>query len=47
MMKRLIVVCEGPTEKEFCRDLLITHFLKRDIMIEARRLHRRCVLQRR
>ena len=35
MMKRLIVVCEGPTEKEFCRDLLIPHFLKRDIVIEA------------
>jgi len=35
MMKRLIVVCEGPTEKEFCRDLLIPHFLNLDIVIEA------------
>ena len=35
MMKRLIVVCEGPTEKEFCRDVLAPHFLERGIVIVA------------
>jgi len=34
-MKRLIVICEGPTEKEFCRDMLAPHFLKKNIIIVA------------
>lgn len=34
-MKRLIVICEGPTEKEFCRDVLAPHFQKMDILIMA------------
>lgn len=34
-MKRIIVVCEGPTEKEFCQDLLTPHFQKLNILIEA------------
>lgn len=34
-MKRLIIVCEGPTEQEFCRDLLAPYFLKHDICIET------------
>lgn len=25
-MKRLIVVCEGPTEQEFCSSVLMQHF---------------------
>lgn len=35
MMKRIIVVCEGPTEKEFCQDILLPHFQKLNIVIEA------------
>ena len=34
-MKRLIVVCEGPTEKEFCQDILYPHFQQFGIVIEA------------
>lgn len=34
-MKRLIIVCEGPTEQAFCNDVLRSHFLSRDILIEA------------
>ena len=35
MMKRLIVTCEGPTEKEFCKDVLAPHFYNLGIAIEA------------
>lgn len=34
-MKRLIIVCEGPTEHEFCMDVLSPVFLKEDIYIDA------------
>lgn len=34
-MKRLIIVCEGETEQAFCNDVLRSHFLSRDILIEA------------
>lgn len=32
-MKRLIIICEGPTEVEFCKDVLYQHFFKMGIMI--------------
>jgi hypothetical protein len=35
MMKRVIIVCEGPTEKEFCQEILLPHFQKLNITIEA------------
>lgn len=34
-MKRLIIICEGPTEKEFCKDVLSKHFLAKDINLEC------------
>lgn len=34
-MKRLIIICEGPTEQAFCNDLLRDHFLSKDIILEA------------
>jgi hypothetical protein len=34
-MKRLVIVCEGPTEKEFCHDLLAPELSKRGIIVEA------------
>lgn len=34
-MKRLIIVCEGPTEKEFCNDVLAEFFLKRGIVVDS------------
>lgn len=34
-MKRLIIVCEGETEQAFCNDVLRSHFLSRDILLEA------------
>lgn len=33
-MNRLIVIGEGPTEQEFCRDLLFPHFIEKNIIIE-------------
>ncbi len=33
-MKRIIIVCEGETEQEFCKDVLFPHFFRRDILIE-------------
>lgn len=33
-MKRLIIVCEGPTEQEFCRDVLFSHFFAKNIALE-------------
>ncbi|MDE5850013.1 MAG: DUF4276 family protein [Muribaculaceae bacterium] len=34
-MKRLIIVCEGPTEHEFCVNVLAPELLKNNIYIEA------------
>lgn len=34
-MKRLIIVCEGPTESEFCNDVLLPALLKSDICVDA------------
>ena len=34
-MKRLIIVCEGPTEHEFCVNILAPELLKSDIYVEA------------
>jgi len=32
-MKRVIIICEGPTEQEFCSDVLTPYFAKTDIYI--------------
>lgn len=34
-MKRLIIVCEGPTEKEFCSNMLNDFLLRYDIVTET------------
>ncbi|MBB6110214.1 protein of unknown function [Mucilaginibacter lappiensis] len=34
-MKRIIIICEGPTETEFCKDVLYSHFLKKKIIIQT------------
>lgn len=34
-MKRLIIICEGPTEKEFCKDVLSEYFLAKVINLEC------------
>lgn len=34
-MKRLIIICEGETEQEFCKDVLYSHFISKDIAIET------------
>jgi hypothetical protein len=34
-MKRIIIICEGPTEVEFCKDVLYSHFLGKDILIQT------------
>ena len=34
-MKRLVIVCEGPTENEFCNDVLLPALLKFGICVEA------------
>ncbi len=34
-MKRLIIVCEGPTEHEFCVNVLAPELLKADIYVDA------------
>lgn len=34
-MTRVIIICEGPTEKEFCNTILSPSLLKKDIYIEA------------
>ena len=33
-MKRLIIVCEGPTEQEFCKDVLFPYFQSKGIILE-------------
>lgn len=32
-MKRLVIICEGQTEKEFCKHVLYPHFLQKDILV--------------
>jgi len=34
-MKLLIILCEGQTEQEFCNDVLSSHFLQHDILLQA------------
>jgi hypothetical protein len=34
-MKRLIIICEGQTEIEFCKDVLFKHFLNKEILIQT------------
>lgn len=38
-MKRLIIVCEGPTEQEFCNDVLSPALLRRNISVETPSIH--------
>ncbi len=35
IMKRVIIICEGPTEKEFCSDVLQPWFIKKNIVIQT------------
>jgi hypothetical protein len=30
-MKRVVIICEGETEREFCKTLLAAYFVKRNI----------------
>lgn len=34
-MKRIIVICEGPTEIEFCKDILYPYFQPKDIYLQT------------
>lgn len=34
-MKRVIIICEGETEKEFCNTILTPYFAKKDIFIQS------------
>lgn len=34
-MKRLIIICEGQTEIEFCKDVLFKHFINKGIIIQT------------
>ncbi len=34
-MKRIIIICEGPTEVEFCKDVLYPHFLTKGISLQT------------
>ncbi len=34
-MRRVIIICEGPTEVEFCKDLLYNYFLAKDIYLQT------------
>jgi len=34
-MKRVVIICEGETEREFCKTLLATHFAKKNIHIQS------------
>ncbi|GAP73388.1 hypothetical protein SAMD00024442_84_6 [Candidatus Symbiothrix dinenymphae] len=34
-MKRIIIICEGETEQEFCKKTLFPHFLARQIYIQS------------
>lgn len=35
MMKRLVIICEGPTEKEFCKDLLASALSSYEIYVDT------------
>ena len=35
MMKRLVIICEGPTEKEFCKDLLASALNSYEIYVDT------------
>jgi hypothetical protein len=34
-MKRVIIICEGETEREFCQKMLAAHFIRYDIYVQA------------
>ncbi len=34
-MKRVIIICEGETEREFCKNVLATHLIQSNIFIQA------------
>ncbi|OAV76074.1 hypothetical protein Barb7_00277 [Bacteroidales bacterium Barb7] len=34
-MKRLIIICEGETEQEFCKDVLYPYFLSKGIVVSS------------
>jgi hypothetical protein len=34
-MKRVIIICEGETEREFCKNVLAPHLMQHDIFIQA------------
>jgi len=34
-MKRIIIICEGPTEKEFCKDILYPYFQSKEIYLQT------------
>lgn len=34
-MKRLLIICEGPTEQAFCQDLLQGHLFSKGILLDA------------
>jgi hypothetical protein len=34
-MKRLIIICEGQTEVEFCKDVLFKHFISKGIILQT------------
>ncbi len=34
-MKRLIIICEGPTEQEFCNNILSPFFITKNVYIQA------------
>lgn len=34
-VKRLIIICKGPTELQFCREVLYPHFMVKGIIIET------------
>lgn len=34
-MKRVIIICEGETEREFCKNVLAPHLIHNNIFIQA------------
>ena len=41
-MKRLIIVCEGATEQEFCQTVLSPYFYRKDILVETPTIKHSC-----
>ena len=41
-MKRLIIVCEGATEQEFCQTVLSPYFNRKDIIVETPTIKHSC-----